>query len=170
MERLDQSLFPKLLYAPITDTGLPRDTSDSAMSPSLEEAKCAPRMVKHTHSRETNASMAAGQRRYQCRTTYRLFDPLLRAAIVQQILYSIFSINLDRAEQGIDTLGCLFGNLRTALPSFELLLAGRQKDPWSEREEKEKKAISLLLRLTCCAWPPGLGEPVAWLPIHWVVS
>ena len=107
--------------------------------------------------------MAAGQRQYQCRTTYRLFEPLLRAAIVQQILYSIFSINLDRAEQGIDTLGCLFGNIRAALPSFELLLAGRQKDPWSEREEKEKKAISLLLRLTCCAWPPGLGEPVAWL-------
>lgn len=42
MERLDQSLFPKLLYAPITDTGLSRDTSNSAMSPSLEEANAPP--------------------------------------------------------------------------------------------------------------------------------
>lgn len=114
--------------------------------------------------------MAAGQRRYQCRTTYRLFDPLLRAAIVQQILYSIFSINLDRAEQGIDTLGCLFGNLRAALPSFELLLAGRQKDPWSERRERKESNFTFvtpdMLRMasgswrTCCLAPNPLGRLV----------
>ena len=68
--------------------------------------------------------MAAASRsqsqRGNCRTTYRLYEPLWQATIVQRILYSFVSIYLDRAEQGVDTLGCLVGNHRAALPSFEL--------------------------------------------------
>lgn len=33
-----------------------------------------------------------------------VYEPLLRATIVQQILYSFLSIYLDRAEQGVETL------------------------------------------------------------------
>lgn len=40
--------FPKLLHAPVADTGLPRDTSDSAMSSSLEEAICTPNGQAYT--------------------------------------------------------------------------------------------------------------------------
>ena len=65
------------------------------------------------------ASRSQSQRG-NCRTTYRLYEPLLQATIVQRILYSFLSIYLDRAEQGVDTLGCLVGNHRAALPSFEL--------------------------------------------------
>ena len=69
--------------------------------------------------------MAAGQLRYISRKKANFglhtdYEPLFRAIIVQRILYSFLSIYLDRAEQGVDTLGCQVGNYQAALPSFQL--------------------------------------------------